>query len=316
MSAYNLPDLPHDYTALEPYFDVRTMELHHAQHHRRYIDQLNAALSAPANLRSVGEQSIDDLLWDIGKVSEESRNAVRHYGGGHASHSLHWAILSKDGGGKPSGLLTEAITEEFGSFTAFRERFSGVATCSLRQRLDMAGTGPQPLGGLQPSQRGLPAHRGRDPDPRARPVGARLLPAVPLTCRLRRGILERRELGRGKPSVRGGDAVIAPTSYPQPVASERVHEHESRARETQSRQVASPTRAPRRSPHCVASGKHKIRQALASRRHVATQRRARAWKPSAARAWPTTSRHRARPTHRWTATSAPRGRRSLSARTS
>jgi superoxide dismutase, Fe-Mn family len=128
MSAYSLPDLPYGYTALEPYFDARTMELHHAQHHRRYIDQLNAALSAPAGLHSVGEQSIEDLLWNIGKVSEGSRNAVRHYGGGHANHSLYWVILSKDGGGKPSGLLAEAITEEFGSFTAFRERFSGVAT--------------------------------------------------------------------------------------------------------------------------------------------------------------------------------------------
>jgi len=128
MSAYSLPDLPYGYTALEPYFDARTMELHHAQHHRRYIDQLNAALSAPASLHSVGEQSIDDVLWNIGKVSERSRNAVRHYGGGHANHSLYWAILSKDGGGKPSGLLAEAITEEFGSFTVFRERFSGVAT--------------------------------------------------------------------------------------------------------------------------------------------------------------------------------------------
>ncbi|MBV9162284.1 MAG: superoxide dismutase [Pseudonocardiales bacterium] len=128
MSAYSLPDLPYGYNALEPYFDARTMELHYTQHHRRYIDQLNAALSATASLRSAGEQSIDDLLGNIGKAPEESRNAVRNYGGGHANHSLYWATLSKDGGGKPSGHLAEAITEEFGSFLAFRERFSGVAT--------------------------------------------------------------------------------------------------------------------------------------------------------------------------------------------
>jgi Fe-Mn family superoxide dismutase len=128
MSAYSLPDLPYGYDALEPYFDARTMELHHTQRHRCYIDRLNAALSATPNLLSADEQSIDDLLWNIGKVSEESRNAVRNYGGGHANHSLFWTILSKNGGGKPSGRLAEAITEEFGSFPAFRERFSGVAT--------------------------------------------------------------------------------------------------------------------------------------------------------------------------------------------
>ncbi len=131
MSAYSLPDLPYGYDALEPYFDARTMELHHTQHHRRYVDQLNAALGSSAALRSVGEQSVDDLLWNIGKVSEETRNAVRNYGGGHANHSLFWTILSREGGGKPSGRLGEAITEEFGSFTAFRDRFTGVANAHV-----------------------------------------------------------------------------------------------------------------------------------------------------------------------------------------
>jgi superoxide dismutase, Fe-Mn family len=128
MSDYILPDLPYGYDALEPYFDARTMELHHAQHHRRYVDQLNAALSATGDARSASEQSIEDVLWNIGQVPEDFRNAVRNYGGGHANHSLFWTILSKDGGGKPSGSLAEAITEEFGSFTAFRDRFTGVAT--------------------------------------------------------------------------------------------------------------------------------------------------------------------------------------------
>jgi Fe-Mn family superoxide dismutase len=131
MSAYSLPDLPYGYDALEPYFDARTMELHHTQHHRRYVDQLNAALGAGTTPRSVSEQPVDDLLWNIGKVSEETRNAVRNYGGGHANHSLFWTILSRDGGGKPSGRLGEAITEEFGSFTAFRDRFTGAANAHL-----------------------------------------------------------------------------------------------------------------------------------------------------------------------------------------
>jgi superoxide dismutase, Fe-Mn family len=131
MSAYSLPDLPYGYDALEPYFDARTMELHHTEHHRWFVDQLNAALDASATPRSVSEQPVDNLLWNIGKVSEETRNAVRNYGGGHANHSLFWTILSKDGGGKPSGRLGESLTEEFGSFTAFRDRFTGVANAHL-----------------------------------------------------------------------------------------------------------------------------------------------------------------------------------------
>ena len=62
MSAYSLPDLPYGYDALEPYFDARTMELHYNQHHRRYVDQLNAALKTTVRVPSAGEQSIDALL--------------------------------------------------------------------------------------------------------------------------------------------------------------------------------------------------------------------------------------------------------------
>ena len=131
MSAYSLPDLPYGYDALEPFIDARTMELHYTQHHRRYVDQLNAAVRTATRLPSSGGQSIDDLLRNIGKVSEESRNAVRNYGGGHANHSFFWTTLSEDGGGKPSGHLAEAIREEFGSFTAFRDRFSAVATAHM-----------------------------------------------------------------------------------------------------------------------------------------------------------------------------------------
>ncbi|MGH3942233.1 MAG: superoxide dismutase, partial [Pseudonocardiaceae bacterium] len=111
MSAYSLPDLPYGYDALEPHFDARTMEIHHTQHHRRYVDRLNAALGATDELRAAGGQSIDDLLWNIGKIPEEFRYAVRNHGGGHANHSFFWTILSEDGGGEPSGRLADAIVE-------------------------------------------------------------------------------------------------------------------------------------------------------------------------------------------------------------
>jgi superoxide dismutase, Fe-Mn family len=131
MSAYSLPDLPYSYDALEPHIDARTMEIHHTQHHRRYVDQLNTALGLTDELRAAGGQSVDDLLWNIGKIHEESRNAVRTYGGGHANHALFWSILSGDGGGAPSGRLAETIVEEFGSFTAFKKRFTWVATTHI-----------------------------------------------------------------------------------------------------------------------------------------------------------------------------------------
>jgi Fe-Mn family superoxide dismutase len=127
MSAYGLPDLPYGYDALEPHFDARTMEIHHTQLHRHYVDRLNSTLAATDELRAAGGQSVEDLLWSLGKIPDESRNAVRNYGGGHANHSLFWAILSPNGGGEPEGALAEAIRDDFGSFSAFKDRFSAVA---------------------------------------------------------------------------------------------------------------------------------------------------------------------------------------------
>ena len=131
MSSYSLPDLPYGYDALEPHFDARTMELHHTVHHRSYVDRLNKVLDSTEELRAAGGQPIEDVLWNIGKIPEESRNAIRNFGGGHANHSLFWMILSKDGGGQPSGPLAKALEEEFGSFEAFKRGFSAVATNHL-----------------------------------------------------------------------------------------------------------------------------------------------------------------------------------------
>jgi len=130
MSSYSLPDLPHGYDALEPHLDARTMEIHHAQVHRHYVDQLNSAMAATreltAELRAAGDQPIEDVLWSLGKIPEEHRNAIRNHGGGHANHSLFWSILSPNGGGKPVGALADAITEQFGGFPAFKDHFTSL----------------------------------------------------------------------------------------------------------------------------------------------------------------------------------------------
>lgn len=127
MSDYSLPDLPYGYDALEPHFDARTMELHHTVHHRGHVDRLNSVLDSTNQLHAAEDQSLEDLLWNIGKIPEESRNAIRYFGGGHANHSQFWTALSKDGGGEPSGSLATVLIEEFGSFQAFQQRFATIA---------------------------------------------------------------------------------------------------------------------------------------------------------------------------------------------
>ena len=34
---FEVPDLPYDYSALEPYIDEETMRIHHDKHHAAYV---------------------------------------------------------------------------------------------------------------------------------------------------------------------------------------------------------------------------------------------------------------------------------------
>lgn len=120
--AYTLPALPYSYDALEPHFDARTMEIHHARHHQTYVTNLNTALT-DAGIESA---DIDALIADIGSLPEGVRNAVRNNGGGHANHSLFWTVLTASGG-TPEGAVAQAIDRDLGGYAAFKEAFTKAA---------------------------------------------------------------------------------------------------------------------------------------------------------------------------------------------
>jgi superoxide dismutase, Fe-Mn family len=122
---YQLPDLPYDYSALEPHIDAQTMEIHHTKHHKTYVDKLNAAIEGHSDLEY---DNVDDLLKNFDKVPEDIKGPVRNHGGGHSNHSLFWTIMGPDGGGEPSGNVASAIDESFGSFKEFRDKFNAAAT--------------------------------------------------------------------------------------------------------------------------------------------------------------------------------------------
>ncbi len=43
--AFELPKLPYEYNALEPYIDEQTMRIHHDKHHQAYLDKTNALIT-------------------------------------------------------------------------------------------------------------------------------------------------------------------------------------------------------------------------------------------------------------------------------
>jgi Fe-Mn family superoxide dismutase len=84
--AFELPQLPYGFDALEPHIDAQTMEIHHDRHHKAYVDNANAALEGT----EFADWSVEKVLGDLDLIPEEKRTAVRNNAGGHANHSLFW----------------------------------------------------------------------------------------------------------------------------------------------------------------------------------------------------------------------------------
>ncbi len=118
--AFELPPLPYDYNALEPYIDTQTMQLHHDKHHQTYVTNLNNALKDTEFASLEPEQ----VLRRLNEVPDAVRTAVRNNGGGHVNHSMFWQIMKPNGGGEPTGDIANAITTSFGSFDAFKTAFN------------------------------------------------------------------------------------------------------------------------------------------------------------------------------------------------
>jgi Fe-Mn family superoxide dismutase len=135
MVNYALPDLPYDYSALEPSISGQIMELHHDKHHAAYVAGANSTLDRLVNARE------GDSYSDI--VGLEKTLAFNI--SGHVLHSIFWKNLSPDGGGKPDGALRAAVEENFGSFDGFKAQLTQ-ATSSV-QGSGWGALAWEPLGG-------------------------------------------------------------------------------------------------------------------------------------------------------------------------
>ncbi len=121
--AHQLAPLPYAFDALEPYIDARTMEIHHDKHHAAYLNNLNKAIEGS----EWANRPVEELLANLDSVHENIRTTVRNNGGGYVNHNLFWQIMGPNAGGSPTGELAAAIERTFGSFDAFKEKFSTAA---------------------------------------------------------------------------------------------------------------------------------------------------------------------------------------------
>jgi superoxide dismutase, Fe-Mn family len=117
---YKLPELPYDFSALEPVISAEIMQLHYSKHHNGYVTNLNTALEKYRDAEAKGDIAAMIAL----------QQAIRFNGGGHVNHSIFWTNLAPigNGGGEASkGELAHALQAEFGSMDAFIEKLSTAA---------------------------------------------------------------------------------------------------------------------------------------------------------------------------------------------
>ncbi|QCI20925.1 superoxide dismutase [Mn] [Buchnera aphidicola (Hyperomyzus lactucae)] len=119
--SYILPSLPYSYNALEPFFDEKTMIIHHTKHHQNYVNNTNAILKNTA----FSSLSIEELMSIFNEIILENKNALRNNAGGHINHSFFWNSL------KLGTILTNDIKREiekqFSTIEHFKEKFEEVA---------------------------------------------------------------------------------------------------------------------------------------------------------------------------------------------
>ena len=118
---YTQQALNYSYSALEPYIDAATMEIHYTKHAATYAKNLaDAALAEKLDTQTT---PLTDVLKNISRYSPKMRNNA----GGHYNHEMFWQLMKPAPATAPTGALADAINKNFGSLDNFKTAFSDAA---------------------------------------------------------------------------------------------------------------------------------------------------------------------------------------------
>jgi len=113
-----LPNLPYDISALEPHISKETLEFHHGKHHQAYVTNGNK-LIAGTEFESMSEEEIIKATANNTDHIGIFNNAAQVW-----NHTFYWKSMKPNGGGVPTGSLAKKISDDFGSYEAFKEQFA------------------------------------------------------------------------------------------------------------------------------------------------------------------------------------------------
>lgn len=128
---YKLMRLAYPFSALKPNIGAETVEVHYEGHQQTYLNNLNKLLE---EIGFSKDYSLEQLIENIDEIPIEVRGDVLFNAGGVINHNLYWQSMSPLNNNEPVGLLKEAITEKYGSFSNFKKEF-------IRQASLLQGSG-------------------------------------------------------------------------------------------------------------------------------------------------------------------------------
>ena len=114
---FELPELPYAYDALDPYMSAETLEYHHDKHHNAYVVKGNELAQAAG----LAGKSLEEIV--VASFKDPAQAGLFNNAGQHWNHLHFWNWMKPNGGGARPGNLDSAITDSFGSFDAFRDKF-------------------------------------------------------------------------------------------------------------------------------------------------------------------------------------------------
>ncbi len=118
--SFELPALPYDKKALEPHISSETLDYHYGKHHQAYVTNLNNLIKDTDD----DDKSLEDII-------HTSNGGIFNNAAQVWNHTFYWNSLTPNAKDKPSGKLLAAIEKAFGSFDAFKEKFSTSAATNF-----------------------------------------------------------------------------------------------------------------------------------------------------------------------------------------
>ncbi len=121
-----LPELPYEYSALQPFISSATLKMHHGAHHRGYVDKLNA-LTKGTELENA---TLEALIAHSARsaATDPASRALFNNAAQAWNHAFYWRSLRpKVAAGRPQGPLAARIEADFGGIERFSALFKATA---------------------------------------------------------------------------------------------------------------------------------------------------------------------------------------------